>query len=46
MLPYDPAPFARDGVVDPLTMLKTVNCHDERTDMAIDEITEDMGWPI
>ena len=46
VLPYDPAPFASDGVVDPFTMLKTVNRHDERIDMAIDEIKEDMGWPM
>lgn len=46
MLSYDPAPFARDGVVDPFTMLKTVSRHDERIDMAIDEIKEDMGWPM
>ena len=46
VLPYDPAPFAQGGVVDPFTMLKTVSRRDERTDMAIDEIKEDMGWPI
>ena len=46
VLPYDPAPFAQGGVVDPFTTLKTVSRHDERTDMAIDEIKEDMGWPI
>ena len=43
VLPYDPAPFASDGVVDPFTMLKTVSRHDERIDMAIEEIKEDMG---
>ena len=46
VLPYDPAAFAQDGLVDPFTMLKTVSRRDERTDMAIDEIKEDMGWPI
>ena len=46
VLPYDPAPFARDGVVDPFTMLKTVSRHDERIDMAIEEIKEGMGWPM
>lgn len=46
VLPYDPAPFASDGVVDPFTMLKTVSRHDERIDMAIEEIKEGMGWPM
>ena len=46
VLPYDPAPFAQNGMVDPFTMLKTVNRRDERTDMAIDEVKEGMGWPI
>ena len=46
VLPYDPAPFARDGIVDPFTMLKTISRHDERIDMAIDEIKESMGWPM
>lgn len=46
VLAYDPVPFASDGVVDAFTMLKTVKRHDERIDMAIEEIKEDMGWPI
>lgn len=46
VLPYDPTPFAKDGVVDPFTMLKTVSRHDERIDMAIEEIKEGMGWPM
>lgn len=44
VLAYDPAPFASDGVVDAFTMLKTVKRHDERIDMAIEEIKEGMGW--
>jgi len=27
-------------------MLKTVSRHDERIDMAIEEIKEDMGWQM
>lgn len=45
VLPYNPAPFAQGGAVDPFTMLKTVARHDERIDMAIDEVKEEMGWP-
>ena len=44
VLPYDPTPFVRDGMVDPFTMLKTLSRHDERIDMAVDEVKEGMGW--
>lgn len=44
VLPYNPAPFAEGGAVDPFTTLKTIARHDERIDMAIDEVKEEMGW--
>lgn len=44
VLSYNPAPFVEGGTVDPFTMMKTVSRHDERIDMAIDEVKGEMGW--
>ncbi len=47
LLGYDPVPFARDGMVDPFTMLATIPedaREDERVSMAIDEAMEGYAW--
>lgn len=47
LLGYDPVPFARDGTVDPFTMLATIPeevREDERVSMAIDEAMEGYAW--
>lgn len=44
VLSYDPKLFARDGAVDPFTMLKTIVTDDERVRLALAEALEGCSW--
>ena len=44
VLSYDPMPFAKDGMVDLYTTIRTVDRSDERVDSAIEGATEDCPW--
>lgn len=43
-LSYDPFPFAENGVVDPFTMLMTIDEDDERISMALREALGGYSW--
>ncbi|MDR0990037.1 MAG: MarR family transcriptional regulator [Propionibacteriaceae bacterium] len=44
LLSYDPSPLAEDGIVDPVTMLLTIDEHDERIDQAIADYMKGVLW--
>lgn len=44
VLKYDPLPFARDGRVDPATMLLTIDEDDERISIALRQALEGQEW--
>ncbi len=44
VLKYDPLPFARDGRVDPATMLLTIDEDDERVSIALRQALEGQEW--
>lgn len=43
-LAYDPAPFAKKGVVDPFTMLMTIDEEDERISISLREALGGFPW--
>lgn len=43
-LSYDPSPFAQNGVVDPFTMLMTIDENDERISIALREALGAYPW--
>lgn len=43
-LSYDPTPFARNGMVDPFTMLMTIDEDDERISMALRKALGECSW--
>lgn len=43
-LSYDPSPFAEDGIVDPFTMLMTIDEDDERISMALRSALGGYSW--
>lgn len=43
-LSYDPSPFAEDGIVDPFTMLMTIDEDDERISMALRKALGGYSW--
>lgn len=44
IMKYDLAPLAKGDTVDELTLILSLNDHDERIDMAIDEMMEGYTW--
>lgn len=44
VLSFDPKPFARDGMVDLYTMIRTVDRSDDRVDTAVQEATQRCPW--
>lgn len=44
VLKYDPAPFATHGLVDPLTMLLTIDDEDERISLALKQALRSCEW--
>lgn len=43
-LSYDPTPFAEGNMVDPFTMLVTIDDEDERISIALREALEEFSW--
>lgn len=43
-LSYDPSPFAENGIVDPFTMLMTIDEEDERISMALRKALGGYSW--
>jgi len=46
ILRYDPTPFVRNGLVDPITVMRSVPQGDERVSMAIDEMMGRFAWYV
>lgn len=44
MLRFDPSVFAKDGRVDPLTMLLTIDEEDERISIALRQALGGYAW--
>ncbi len=44
VIKYDPAPFAAHGLVDPLTMLLTIDDEDERISLALKQALRSCEW--
>ena len=44
VLKYDPHPFAANGLVDPVTMMLTIDEGDERTSLALRQALGDQEW--
>lgn len=43
-LSYDPLPFVENGIVDPFTMLMTIDEEDERISMSLREVLGECPW--